>query len=87
MKQSSLELFNVNCEGEIGDVVVSGDFNLKGETLLDQSKNLLIDKNLRNFLFNEPRGGILSILIYLYYQKIKKLMLDLLYWSLKIILQ
>ena len=58
MTSPSLELFNVNCEGEIGDVVISGDFNLKGETLLEQSKNLLQDQNLRNFLFNEPRGGV-----------------------------
>jgi len=58
MKSSSLELLNVNCEGEIGDVVISGDFNLKGKTLLEQSKNLLEDQTLRNFLFNEPRGGV-----------------------------
>ena len=58
MTLSSLELFNVNCEGEIGDVVIRGDFNLKGETLLEQSKNLLEDQVLRNFLFNEPRGGV-----------------------------
>ena len=58
MSSSSLELFNVNCEGEIGDVVIKGDFNLRGETLLEQSKNLLEDKNLRNFLLNEPRGGV-----------------------------
>jgi|TARA_B110000116_G_scaffold212279_1_gene188236 proline racemase len=58
MKSSSLELFNVNCEGEIGDVVIRGDFNLKGETLLEQSKNLLENQVLRNFLLNEPRGGV-----------------------------
>ena len=58
MSLSSLELFNVNCEGEIGDVVISGDFDLKGDTLLEQSKNLLVDQNLRNFLLNEPRGGV-----------------------------
>ena len=58
MKSSSFELFNVNCEGEIGDVVINGNFNLKGETLLEQSKNLLKDQTLRNFLFNEPRGGV-----------------------------
>ena len=58
MTSSSLELFNVNCEGEIGDVVFKGDFNLKGETLLEQSKNLLENKVLRNFLLNEPRGGV-----------------------------
>ena len=48
MKSSSLELFNVNCEGEIGDVVIRGDFNLKGETLLEQSKNLLENQVLRD---------------------------------------
>ena len=58
MKTTSLKLFNVNCEGEIGDVVISGDLDLKGETLLEQSKNLLKDQNLRNFLLNEPRGGV-----------------------------
>ena len=58
MKLPSLKLFNVNCEGEIGDVVISGKFNLKGDTLLEQSRNLLKDQTLRNFLFNEPRGGV-----------------------------
>ena len=77
MKIPSLELFNVNCEGEIGDVVFSGDFNLKGETLLEQSKNLLEDQNLRNFYLMNQEEEYLSILIYLYLQKIKKQMLDL----------
>ena len=58
MKLPSLEIFNVNCEGEVGDVVVSGSFDLKGKTLLEQSKNLFKDQTLRNFLFNEPRGGV-----------------------------
>ena len=58
MTSPSLELFNVNCEGEIGDVVFKGDFNLKGETLLEQSKHLLENQVLRNFLLNEPRGGV-----------------------------
>ena len=58
MNLPPLKLFNVNCEGEVGDVLISGEFNLKGETLLEQSKNLLEDQTLRNFLFNEPRGGV-----------------------------
>ena len=58
MSLLNFELFNVNCEGEIGDVVISGNFNLKGETLLDQSQYLLKDKKLRNFFLNEPRGGV-----------------------------
>ena len=58
MKSSSLKLFNVNCGGEIGDVVVRGDINLKGNTLLEQSRYLLNEGSLRNFLLNEPRGGV-----------------------------
>ena len=58
MSLLNFELFNVNCQGEIGDVVISGNFKLKGQTLLDQSQYLLKDKKLRNFLLNEPRGGV-----------------------------
>ena len=49
MNSSSIKLYNVNCEGEIGDVVISGDFNLKGKTLLEQSKNLFETQNLIGF--------------------------------------
>ena len=55
---ANIEIYNAHCCGEIGDVVISGDFNLKGKTLLEQSKNLLEDQTLRNFLLNEPRGGV-----------------------------
>ena len=55
---ANIEIYNAHCCGEIGEVVISGDFHLKGKTLLEQSKNLLEDQTLRNFLFNEPRGGV-----------------------------
>jgi proline racemase len=55
---ANIEIYNAHCCGEIGEVVISGNFNLKGKTLLEQSKNLLEDQTLRNFLLNEPRGGV-----------------------------
>ena len=54
-----IKLYNTHCCGEIGDVVVSGKINLKGNTILEQSKYLFDDKKLRKFLLNEPRGCLL----------------------------
>ena len=53
-----IKLYNAHCCGEIGDVIVSGNVNLKGKNILEQSKFLFDDKKLRNFLLNEPRGGV-----------------------------
>ena len=53
-----IKLYNAHCCGEIGDVIVSGKINLKGNTILEQSKYLFDDKKLRKFLLNEPRGGV-----------------------------
>jgi len=53
-----IKLYNAHCCGEIGDVIVAGNINLKGKTVLEQSKFLFEDKQLRNFLLNEPRGGV-----------------------------
>jgi proline racemase len=47
-----------HCEGEVGDVVVSGVAPPPGETLYDQRDFLARDGTLRNFLLNEPRGGV-----------------------------
>tara|TARA_B100000965_G_scaffold263034_1_gene221974 strand:- start:560 stop:1585 length:1026 start_codon:yes stop_codon:yes gene_type:complete len=53
-----LKLYNAHCCGEIGDVIVAGNVNLKGNNTLEKSKFLLEDKKLRNFLLHEPRGGV-----------------------------
>ena len=53
-----IKLYNAHCCGEIGDVIVAGNVNLEGKTVLEQSKFLFEDKQLRNFLLNEPRGGV-----------------------------
>ena len=53
-----IQIYNAHCCGEIGDVIVAENIDLKGNTILDQSKFLYEDKKLRNFLLNEPRGGV-----------------------------
>ena len=55
---SIIEIYNTHCCGEIGDVIVSGDIKLEGETIFEQSKYLFENKKLRNFVLNEPRGGV-----------------------------
>ena len=55
---SNIEIYNTHCCGEIGDVIVAGDIKLEGETIFEQSKYLFENKKLRNFVLNEPRGGV-----------------------------
>ena len=55
---SIIEIYNTHCCGEIGDVIVEGDIKLEGETIFEQSKYLFENKKLRNFVLNEPRGGV-----------------------------
>ena len=55
---SIIEIYNIHCCGEIGDVIVAGDIKLEGETIFEQSKYLFDNKKLRNFVLNEPRGGV-----------------------------
>ena len=53
-----IKVYNAHCCGEIGDVIVKSSVILQGETILEQSQYLLENKKLRNFLLNEPRGGV-----------------------------
>ena len=55
---SIIEIYNTHCCGEIGDVIVAGDIQLEGETIFEKSKYLFENKKLRNFVLNEPRGGV-----------------------------
>ena len=55
---SNIKIYNTHCCGEIGDVIVAGDIKLEGETIFEQSKYLFDNKKLRNFVLNEPRGGV-----------------------------
>jgi len=58
--RSSKVVHIVSChaEGEVGDVIVGGVASPPGDTLWEQSRFIARDGSLRNFLLNEPRGGV-----------------------------
>ncbi|MCL4160953.1 UNVERIFIED_CONTAM: hypothetical protein GTU68_066863, partial [Idotea baltica] len=47
-----------HAEGEVGDVIVGGVAPPPGETLWEQRNWIAKDQTLRNFVLNEPRGGV-----------------------------
>lgn len=59
MKSSRL-IHSVSChaEGEVGDVIVGGVAVPPGESLWQKSRWIARDNHLRNFMLNEPRGGV-----------------------------
>ncbi len=58
--RTSKIIHTVSChaEGEVGDVIVGGVAPPPGDTLWEQSRWIAKDKTLRNFMLNEPRGGV-----------------------------
>ena len=54
----SIHVISAHAEGEVGDVIVGGVLPPPGKTVWEQSKWLLGNGLLRNFLLNEPRGGV-----------------------------
>jgi trans-L-3-hydroxyproline dehydratase len=58
--RSSKIIHVVGChaEGEVGDVIVGGVAPPPGETIWEQSRFIARDETLRNFVLNEPRGGV-----------------------------
>jgi proline racemase len=53
-----IEIVNCHAEGEVGDVIVGGVDPPPGETVWEQSRWIARDQTLRNFVLNEPRGGV-----------------------------
>ena len=53
-----LHVVSCHAEGEVGDVIVGGVAPPPGETLWAQSRFIAQDGALRNFVLNEPRGGV-----------------------------
>ena len=47
-----------HAEGEVGDVIVGGVAPPPGDTLWAQSRFIAADNTLRNFVLQEPRGGV-----------------------------
>lgn len=58
--RSSKTIHVVSChaEGEVGDVIVGGVSPPPGDTLWDQAEWIADDGTLRDFMLNEPRGGV-----------------------------
>ena len=53
-----LHVVDCHAEGEVGDVIVGGVAPPPGDTLWQQSRFIARDETLRNFVLNEPRGGV-----------------------------
>jgi len=58
--RSSKVIHVVSCHaaGEVGDVIVGGVPPPPGATIWEQSRFIATDQSLRNFMLNEPRGGV-----------------------------
>lgn len=54
----TVHVISAHAEGEVGDVIVGGVAPPPGETLWEQRTFIAKDETLRNFVLNEPRGGV-----------------------------
>jgi proline racemase len=53
-----IHVVTCHAEGEVGDVIVGGVAPPPGDTVWEQSRWIARDETLRNFVLNEPRGGV-----------------------------
>lgn len=53
-----IHVVSAHAEGEVGDVIVGGVAPPPGDTLWEQSRWIARDGALRDFVLNEPRGGV-----------------------------
>lgn len=53
-----IHLVSCHAEGEVGDVITGGVKPPPGDTIWAQSRYIAADQRLRNFMLNEPRGGV-----------------------------
>ena len=54
----TVHIVSAHAEGEVGDVIIEGVEPPPGKTLWEQSRWIAKDQVLRNFVLNEPRGGV-----------------------------
>ena len=54
----TIHVISAHAEGEVGDVIVGGVQPPPGKTLWEQRSFIASDQTLRNFVLNEPRGGV-----------------------------
>lgn len=53
-----VHVVSCHAEGEVGDVIVGGITAPPGESIWEQAQFIARDGALRNFMLNEPRGGV-----------------------------
>lgn len=53
-----IEIIGCHAEGEVGDVIIDGVTPPPGDTIWEQSRWIAADGTLRDFVLNEPRGGV-----------------------------
>lgn len=56
--QKTIHVISAHAEGEVGDVIVGGVSPPPGDTIWQQRNFIAKDQSLRNFVLNEPRGGV-----------------------------
>ena len=54
----TIHIVSCHAEGEVGDVIVGGVLPPPGDTIWEQSRFIARDQTLRQFVLNEPRGGV-----------------------------
>lgn len=54
----TIHVVSAHAEGEVGDVIVGGVAPPPGNTIWEQRSHIARDQTLRNFVLNEPRGGV-----------------------------
>ena len=54
----TIQIVSCHAEGEVGNVIVSGVAMPPGKTLWEQARWIHEDQSLRQFVLNEPRGGV-----------------------------
>jgi proline racemase len=54
----TVHVISAHAEGEVGDVIVGGVAPPPGDTIWEQSRWIARDGRLRDFVLNEPRGGV-----------------------------
>ncbi len=54
----TIHVVSAHAEGEVGDVIVGGVAPPPGDTVWEQRNFIAKDQILRNFVLNEPRGGV-----------------------------
>ncbi len=54
----TIEIVGCHAEGEVGDVIIAGVEPPPGDSLWQQARWIERDGSLRDFVLNEPRGGV-----------------------------